>query len=133
MKNDNSRKLTGDHDIEQFIGMQLRVGVIGASLIVLIGGIFYMLQLGGSPVPAYHHFVGTEAGFTTAGEVLSGLRHGSPKGIIQAGIIVLIATPILRIAFSLLGFILEKDRMYTGITIIVLAVMLFSIFGGLKV
>lgn len=133
MRKNSSKKITGDHDIEQFIGRQLRVGVITASLIVLTGGIFYLLQQGGAPVPAYHHFIGTAAGFTTASEVLSGLLHGNPRGIVQAGVIVLIATPILRIAFSLLGFILEKDHMYTGITIIVLAVMLFSIFGGLKV
>lgn len=55
------------------------------------------------------------------------------KGIIELGVMVLIATPILRIFFSLIGFILEKDRLYIGITLIVLLVMMFSIFGGLKV
>ncbi|MDN5285203.1 MAG: hypothetical protein JWR38_1477 [Mucilaginibacter sp.] len=133
MKKIISKSLFADHDIEQFIGLQLRYGVITASTIVLIGGLVYLNQFGGLAIPPYHHFAGTEAGFTTVGEISTGLSSMNAKGIIQLGVLVLIATPILRIAFSLIGFILEKDKLYICITMVVLAVMMVSIFGGLKV
>jgi uncharacterized membrane protein len=128
-----SKKLLADQDIEQLIGLQLRFGVIIASLIVLIGGICYLIQFGTQGIPAYHNFIGAKAGFTTAKEILTGLSGFNSKSIIQLGVLILIATPILRIAFSLVGFMLEKDKMYIGITLIVLSVMMVSIFGGLKI
>lgn len=133
MKKTISKKFFADTDIEQFIGLQLRYGVIIASLIVFIGGLAYLNQFGGAAIPPYHQFVGTKAGFTTIAEISAGLSHMNAKGIIQLGVLVLIATPILRIAFSLIGFVLEKDKLYIGITMVVLAVMMVSIFGGLKV
>jgi uncharacterized membrane protein len=133
MENQKSKKSLADHDIEQLIGLQLRYGVIAASLIVFIGGLVYLKQYGSLAIPAYHQFTGTKAGFTSFGAILTGLKNINAKGIIQFGVLVLIATPILRIAFSLVGFIIEKDRMYTIITLIVLSVMMISIFGGLKI
>jgi uncharacterized membrane protein len=133
MKKTVSKKFLADHDIEQLIGLQLRYGVLIASLIVLTGGIFYLQQYGSLGIPAYHTFIGTNAGYTTVGQVTSGLVTFNAKSFIQLGVLVLMATPILRIAFSLIGFILEKDRMYIGITLIVLTVMMISIFGGLKI
>ena len=133
MKNIISKKFLADQDIEQLIGLQLRYGVIIASLVVLTGGLVYLQQYGSLAMPAYHQFIGTKAGFTTAAQITAGLKIWNAKSIIQLGVLILIATPILRIAFSLVGFILEKDKMYIAITLIVLTVMLFSIFGGLKI
>jgi uncharacterized membrane protein len=133
MKKLISKHFFADRDIEQFIGLQLRYGVIISSLIVLVGGIIYLSQSGQMHLPAYHNFIGTKAGFASFSEIITGLKNGQARGIIQFGVMVLIATPILRIAFSLLGFVLEKDKMYILITSVVLAVMMVSIFGGLKV
>jgi uncharacterized membrane protein len=126
-------KHLADHDIEQFIGLQLRFGVVLASLIVLTGGILYLLQSGHLALPHYQFFLGEKAGFTNGREIWNGVAAMKASGIIQLGVVVLIATPILRIFFSLIGFVLEKDRLYIVITLIVLSVMMFSIFGGLKV
>ena len=133
MKKILSKAFTADQDIEKLIGYLLRYGVITASLIVFIGGIIYLRQYQHSSIPAYHTFVGEQAGFTTISQIMSGVCSFNAKGIIQLGVLVLIATPILRIFFSLIGFILEKDRLYILITFVVLSVMMFSIFGGLKV
>ncbi|OKS85399.1 DUF1634 domain-containing protein [Mucilaginibacter polytrichastri] len=133
MKNINSKQPLADHDIEQFIGLQLRFGVVLSSLIVLTGGILYLVQSGGMALPHYQQFIGEKAGFTTGREIWYGAIGMQAKGIIQLGVVVLIATPILRIFFSLIGFIVEKDRLYILITLVVLSVMMFSIFGGLKV
>lgn len=133
MKKLISKHLFADHDIEQFIGLQLRYGVILSSVIVFIGGLIYLSQSGQLPLPAYHQFIGTKGGYTSIAQIFSGVRGLRAKGIIQFGVVVLIATPILRIAFSLVGFVLEKDKMYILITTVVLTVMMISIFGGLKI
>lgn len=133
MKKIISKKFFADQDIEQFIGMQLRYGVVIASVIVFIGGLLYLYQSGEMHMPPYHKFLGEQNGFTSLGEIFTGLHNLEAKGIIQFGVVVLIATPILRIAFSLVGFVLEKDKLYICITLIVLSVMMVSIFGGLKV
>jgi uncharacterized membrane protein len=49
--------------------------------------------------------------------------------VIQLGILVLIATPVARVLFSMLGFGLEKDWMYVGVTAIVLVLLLYSLFN----
>jgi uncharacterized membrane protein len=133
MKKINSKPNLADHDIEQFIGLQLRFGVLLSSFIVLVGGILYLIQSGNMLLPHYQVFIGEKAGLTTGREIWHGVTGMKAKGIIEFGVMVLIATPILRILFSLIGFILEKDRLYIGITMVVLSVMMISIFGGFKV
>jgi len=133
MKDVNKKQQPADYDIEQFIGLQLRYGVIIASLVVLAGGILYLCTTGNIPMPHYQEFIGEKAGFSTAHQIWNGVSNLNPKGIIELGVVILIATPILRIFFSLIGFMLEKDKLYTAITFLVLCVMLFSVFGGLKV
>ena len=49
--------------------------------------------------------------------------------MIQLGLLILIATPVARVAFSAFGFAVERDYLYVGITLFVLAVLLYSLFG----
>ncbi|WDF54264.1 DUF1634 domain-containing protein [Mucilaginibacter sp. KACC 22063] len=133
MKKLFSKHLLADQDIEQLIGIQLRAGVVTASIIVLIGGILYLIQSGGSLLPSYAHFGGEKAELTSFSAIWQAVIHFRAKGIITLGVVILMATPLLRIMFSLVGFAIEKDRMYVLITLFVLMVMAFSIFGGLKV
>lgn len=122
-----------DTDVEQIVGQLLRYGVFTASIVALVGGVIYIGTKGQSPMPSYHKFVGEGANFTSYSGIIKGALSFNAAGIIQLGVLLLIATPVLRIVFSLVGFALEKDRMYVCITLIVLAVITTSIFGGLKV
>ncbi|WP_114936952.1 DUF1634 domain-containing protein [Mucilaginibacter endophyticus] len=133
MNANNNGKNLGDRDIELLVGRLLRTGVITASCIVLLGGILFLIQHGSALMPSYHRFNGEDNSFTTFGGIISSTLQFNAKGIVQFGVMVLIATPVLRIALSLLGFALEKDKLYVIITTIVLCVMLFSTIGGLKV
>lgn len=126
-----NKKVT-DYDMEQLIGQVLRYGVLTSGIIAIIGGIWYLIQ-SGSGIPNYTSFSGEPAGYTSLTGIIKGLAAGSAKEIIQLGVVILIATPILRIVFSLFSFILEKDRLYVVITLIVLLIIIFSMFGGLKV
>jgi uncharacterized membrane protein len=54
---------------------------------------------------------------------------GRARGIIQLGLLLLIATPVTRVVLSVGMFALQRDRRYVVITLVVLAVLLYSIFG----
>jgi uncharacterized membrane protein len=64
--------------------------------------------------------------FGVMGASLASLR---PVGIAQLGLVVLIATPVLRVAASCVAFALEGDRLYAALTLAVLAILLVSLFG----
>lgn len=125
-----SKDFWQERDVEIFIGKQLRWGVITSSIIALIGGIIYLFSHAGG-VPEYHVFHGAPQYVRHLPGIFNGVAHGDGMAIIQLGVAVLLATPITRIAFSVLAFAMEKDRMYVIITLIVLAVICFSIFSGL--
>lgn len=109
--------------------MVLRTGVLLSALVVLAGGIYYLIRHG-AEMADYGRFRGQPAIDRKLGQVLRGAVDLRARSIIQAGILLLIATPIARVAFSLVGFALERDGEYVAITAIVLAVLLYSLISG---
>ena len=53
-----------------------------------------------------------------------------PSGFLALGLLVLIATPVLRVIGSIFAFIYERDWRYAGITFLVLVVVLVSLVLG---
>ncbi|MGH9624264.1 MAG: DUF1634 domain-containing protein [Bryobacteraceae bacterium] len=119
----------GDHDIERMVSILLRIGVMMAGAVVLGGGIFYLLHHGGE-VANHRTFHGQPAIDRVVTKIFAGALALRARSIIQLGVLVLIATPILRVALALAGFALERDRRYTIVTIIVLCVLLGSLIAG---
>jgi uncharacterized membrane protein len=117
-----------DQKIEDIIGNLLRAGVILAATVVFVGGMIYLVRHGGSPAN-YRVFRGEPSDLRHPQGILHGAIAFSGRGIIQLGLLLLIATPIARVAFSLVAFALEKDWMYVSFTSIVLAVLLYSLVG----
>jgi uncharacterized membrane protein len=60
----------------------------------------------------------------------TGLTQGDPVALVALGLLVLLATPFLRVAVSIVAFALERDWRYVGITALVLAILLASFFLG---
>ena len=118
---------TQDRDIEKAMGNLLRYGVLIAAVIVLAGGIVYLVRHG-QEAPSFSHFSGEPAQFTNLKLIWEYAMKGSGRAIIQIGVLVLIATPVARIIFSVFGFIKEKDVLYIGITLFVLGVIIASLF-----
>ena len=120
-----------DARLQGVIGYLLRIGVWTALGTVATGGILYLLQHGQEPVayPAY------QPQHQSIGVVLHQLRDslfaGNPVGLMLLGTMLLFATPVLRLLFSLIGFLLERDWLYVTITLIVTGVICVSIGGGL--
>lgn len=118
-----------DRNIEQTISTLLRTGVAVSGLIVLIGGIYYLAAHGHEsanyrvfhPLPSIDRIIG---------QIVAGTFAGRAQSIIQLGILALIATPILRVMFSLVGFAIERDSKYVAITALVLALLIYSLIEG---
>src|ERR1700691_3160215 len=115
----------GDKRFEVMMGRLLRVGVIFAAAWVLAGGIHYLVQFGGA-TPDYKVFRGEPGGLRHPREIIHEAIHLDAPGLIQL-VLLLIATPVARVAFSVIGFALEKDWMYVVITLIVLALLVYSL------
>jgi uncharacterized membrane protein len=116
-----------DQRIEIWVGIMLRTGVTLAAAIVLIGGILYLAHASG-PRPDYQHFHAEPAQFIQLGAILHGIGTLDPESIIMLGLLVLIATPIARVIMCIVGFLFERDHLYTAISTIVLAILLYSLF-----
>lgn len=130
MKSLFSKSFWQERDVEMFIGQQLRWGVITSSIIAFIGGIIYLVNYG-TGIPSYTQFNGAPEYVRHLPGILNGVSQFDGRAIIQLGVVILLATPITRIAFSILAFAMEKDKLYVVITLIVLSVIGFSIFSGL--
>ncbi|QJD97144.1 DUF1634 domain-containing protein [Mucilaginibacter robiniae] len=118
-----------DTDIQLAIGWILRLGVIISMSVVFIGGCLYIYRHGYS-IANYHEFKGVPNFVHTPAGIWHGILTGHGQAIIQAGILLLVATPVLRILFSAFGFLLEKDYLYVGITLLVLAIIIISALTG---
>jgi uncharacterized membrane protein len=118
-----------DKDIQAIIGWILRSGVAVSMFLVIIGGIVFIFRHGHS-LPDYKTFKGVPDYIHTIGGILDGIIAFKGQAIIQLGIILLIATPVTRVAFSAVGFLIEKDYLYTAITLIVLLIILASMISG---
>lgn len=109
-----------DYRLEQIVGNLLRAGVTLAAVVVLAGGVWYLLQ-SGTDMPAYHVFHAEVRGI----HALAALP--GPQALMLAGLILLIATPVARVVFCLVAFALERDHAYVWITLVVLLILLYSI------
>ena len=131
-----SKEFWTERDMELFIGRLLRYGVILSCGITLIGGILYFIQNGTqmpdySPVPDDQPFPGVATYLRELSTIFPRALAFVGAAIIQLGVCVLIATPILRVAVSVFAFFVEKDYMYVVITLIVLGIILANMILGL--
>ncbi len=118
-----------DQKIETIIGNLLRVGVSISAVVVAFGGFLFLMRHG-KTLPDYYTFQGEPAALRGFHGIVDNAIALQGRGMIQLGLLILIATPVVRVIFSIWAFAVERDRMYVGFTIIVLAVLLYSLFGA---
>ena len=118
-----------DHRIEVILGNLLRSGVLLSAAVVLCGACVYLSRHAHEPAD-YRIFRGEPTEFRTIPGIIQSVRNGRGRGLIQLGLLLLIATPITRVAFSIVGFSVERDWLYVSFTVIVLAILLYSFLGS---
>ena len=117
-----------DYDIEAVMGRLLITGVIISGTLILIGGIYYLIQHGFS-IPHFKTFRGEPSNLRSVSQIMEGVIHFDSLSIIQMGLLLLIATPVARVIFAVIGFFIEKDFLYVAISLIVLGIIAYSIFS----
>lgn len=118
-----------DQRMEEIISNMLRVGVMMAACLVLLGGVMYLFQHPGA-IPDYGHFHGEPAVLRDPVGIFWGAVHGHAAEMIQLGLLVLILTPILRVFMCVVGFFSQRDQLYVAVSGLVLAVLLYSLVFG---
>jgi len=115
--------------VDAAIGALLRGGVLLAAAVVVAGAVLYLTRHGSDPTH-YRLFRGEPSDLRSVGRVLAGTRSFVGRATMQLGLLLLIATPIARVAFSVVVFAAQRDGVYVGVTLVVLGLLLFGLLGG---
>jgi uncharacterized membrane protein len=121
-----SDEISDDVALDQKIGILLRVGVYTAALVIFCGGTLFLIK-DGLGHPDYRTFQHLPATLCSPVAILLAAVHGSTQSIMQLGMLLLIATPVARVVFSVIAFAVRRDFLYVVISGIVLAVLLYSL------
>lgn len=121
-----------DHDvlIDTITGNLLRAGVLLSALVLLVGGGVYLWRHGTQPPPDRHRFHPMAESYSRPADIFRAAAHGEGRSVIQIGVMLLIATPLLRVLFTAVAFAFRRDFMYVLIPLLVLGVLIFGIWTG---
>ena len=117
-----------DRTIESAMAAVLRSGVILAAALVALGGVLYLVH-SGHAATHYVAFRGATSSLRSPADAVRGLLRGHPAALIEVGLIVLILTPVARVAFSAMAFAAQRDRLYVVLALIVLTVLVLGLLG----
>ena len=115
--------------MDEMMGRLLRAGVILAAAFVIAGGVVFLARHP-EPVTNYRVFQGEPAELRTIPGIFHEALAPHGRGLIQLGLLILIATPIARVAFSVVAFLYQRDWTYVAVTLIVLGLLVYSLLGG---
>jgi uncharacterized membrane protein len=118
-----------DEKVEQVIGRLLQIGVLLAAVVVLIGGAMLLAEYGAIPAN-FTRFKGEDPVLKSIGSIVHGVMTGDSRAIVQLGLVLLIATPVSRVALTLVAFAVQRDRVYVLVTAVVLTLLLYGLFWG---
>ncbi len=114
-----ARILREQRDVNDVVHQTLIVGL----------GLSVALMLFGLALDLFYHRVPPTV-VPNLSDVLARMVELRPSGFLAAGLLILIATPILRVAGSIFAFLHERDFLYAGITALVLLIVLASLWLG---
>jgi uncharacterized membrane protein len=117
-----------DQKLEVSIANLLRAGVTLSAAFVLTGGLVFVVRHGLAPAN-YSVFAGRPADLRHWVDILRAALSLRGRGVIQLGLLLLIATPVARVAFAVIAFAMERDWLYVSISAIVLVVLLYSLLA----
>jgi uncharacterized membrane protein len=122
-------RVLSDQQVETIIGNLLRIAVLVSALFVSLGGILYLNHFSGTH-PDYRVFTGEPSDLRTLVGIFKDSVTLHSRGIIQLGLLLLIATPVSRVIFALFAFALQRDRIYVVVSLIVLTVLIYSLMSS---
>ncbi len=113
---------------ESLVGNLLRMGVLLSGMLVFVGGLIYLVRHGDA-VPHYQAFRGEPADLCSVAGIVRRSLDLSGRGVIQLGLLLLIATPVARVLAAWVVFSSQRDWTYVLIASIVLVALTYSLIG----
>lgn len=117
-------------DVKYFgiwISRILRFGVLTSALVIILGGILFAIQHPDA-VFSFKAFAGEPERLRRVDTILKEAFQFRSRSVIQLGILILIATPVLRVIFSFIEFLIHRDWIFVIITAIVISTLFYSLF-----
>jgi uncharacterized membrane protein len=118
-----------DERIAQTVSVILRAGVLISGSVVLAGGIYFLVRHGHESV----HFAAFQSQpeiDRVVHQIVLGAVHLRARSVIQLGMLLLIATPLVRVGVSLVDFAFERDWKYVAITAVVFCLLMYGLISG---
>jgi uncharacterized membrane protein len=120
-----------DEQIQNSLARVMLGGVLFAASIMGAGLVWFLATHEGMS-PGDHVFSGEPKYFenpiSMIQRALEPREVGHRRSLIMIGVVLLLINPLVRVAFAAFGFAAQKDRLYTLISLIVLAVLTISFF-----
>jgi len=117
-----------DQQVEQMVGNLLRAGVMLSACVVASGAVVYLARHGDEQ-PHYKTFQSEPKTLHSVPLTIHDALAGHGRGIIQLGLLLLIATPIARVVMSAFAFSRQQDWLYVTVSLIVLTFLTFGLLG----
>lgn len=117
-----------EEKFEKMLANLLRGGVLLAAAVVSLGAILFLARHGGE-VHDYSVFRGEPADLRDPRRIGPHALELSGRGVIQLGLLLLLATPVARVLLSAIGFVRQRDWLYVALTLTVLALLLASLLA----
>lgn len=118
-----------DSSIDIVLGNVLRWGTIFAAAVIALGGLAYLAE-DGHDTPHYQTFRAEPAELTSVAGIVRDAMHLEAAGVIQLGLLLLVATPIARVIAALVEFAIRRDLMYVIISALVLAALAYGLLAS---
>jgi len=123
--------IPGGHPMEIWISYVLRIGVLTAGAIILVGLAWFLIAGSPSGPKTLNDVIGSGGhGIVVSPRtIVSGIAAANPTAIIQLGVLVLILTPMMRVLMTVFLFFAQRDMIFVAVTVIVFAVLVFGLVG----
>ena len=120
------------HSLELWISYVLRFGVLTAGAVILTGLVLYLVNGPDAGRPTSLDQLTADGGQSidvSWHSIVEGLGNFEATSIILLGLLILILTPLTRVAMTFVLFILQRDRIFVAITGIVLVILILGFIG----
>jgi uncharacterized membrane protein len=121
--------IPSDRRMANLISLTLRIGVLASAALIILGLVIYAINDGDPKTVDDALGKNGEIPQVRPSTILDGLADGSPSAFIELGILVLILTPIVRVALTTWLFERKRDWIFVGLAGFVLIVLLLGLFG----
>jgi uncharacterized membrane protein len=118
------------HPMEIWISYVLRIGVLVAGAIILVGLALFVIEGPSGTEPTSLHQVLAGGALTVhLGGIARGVASFDPIAIIQLGVLALVLTPLMRVAMTVILFVAQREWVFVAITATVLAILVLGLIG----